>query len=378
MNSLTQEIESVINNSIEKYIQCISSKYEEIDRIVLEEIWKDVSKSSNTSTRTRTSTRVPVKGKVITGKVIDPDGCPYIFIKGAKQDQKCGAKTKYENVYCSRHKKYEGTKIKERKSSPDINRRTVKPKNKTRSPVKPHHRVLRKNKNLDKLWHPETSLVFKSAKERTVIGKCVDDKLIPLLPEDIEECHKWGFSFLPIEDEGDSSSEDEVGCDSVDSVPSQNERSVYMEAPSASATGKKFWECKVSETSYTTSRGKVGRDGIKKEKTFESFALASNEMDKAIKTKTQKGYTTACKTATVETATVETATVDEESRDIFQTPSDIESCLDELQGDSSEHSDNSGMFIPNAIGLRRKTSSTDDEDEDDDDVMLIKEIDEEE
>jgi hypothetical protein len=55
--------------------------------------------------------------------------------------------------------------------------------------------VLRKNKAIDKLWHLATGMVFKSVKERVVIGKCVDDKLLPLTTEDIEVCMAHGFAY---------------------------------------------------------------------------------------------------------------------------------------------------------------------------------------
>ena len=44
MCSITKEIESVIKNSIEEYIQCICSKYQEIRPSDLQEIWNDISK----------------------------------------------------------------------------------------------------------------------------------------------------------------------------------------------------------------------------------------------------------------------------------------------------------------------------------------------
>jgi len=55
-------------------------------------------------------------------------------------------------------------------------------------------RVLRKHKEIDKLWHKESGFVFRSAKERVVIGKCVDNKLVDLTEQDVEECRIWGFA----------------------------------------------------------------------------------------------------------------------------------------------------------------------------------------
>jgi predicted DNA-binding WGR domain protein len=371
MNSLTKGIEYAIKNAIDEYVKCISTKCEDIDIDDLGELWDEVSKSIKISVTMKSA----IKARSVD--TTDTVGCSYMFIKGAKQDQTCGAKTKAGNVYCSRHKKYEGTEQKERKSPPDPRRSTVKPKSKSRSPVKEKQRVLRKNKTLDKLWHPETGLVFKSAKERTVIGKCVDEKIVNLKEEDIDECRKWGFSFIPLEDpdadlEEDNSSDEEE----VDTAP--KERSIYMEAPSSSASGKKFWECKVSGENYSTNHGKVGKKGITKEKIFESFAIASKEMDKIVKTKSKKGY------KVVTTATVVKETQVKKSRvdDCFKDPSDIEDVLDELQGDSSDNSDleeEHGIgkkFIPNALGLRGKATALPLDDDDENEDMLIEDFDE--
>ena len=54
---------------------------------------------------------------------------------------------------------------------------------------------LKTNKTLQKLWHPESGLVFHSKDNKVVIGQCIDDKLVPLTEETIEVCKKWKFSF---------------------------------------------------------------------------------------------------------------------------------------------------------------------------------------
>ena len=40
--------------------------------------------------------------------------------------------------------------------------------------------VLKKNKTINKIWHPESTLVFKSSKEKLVIGRYEDGEIIPL------------------------------------------------------------------------------------------------------------------------------------------------------------------------------------------------------
>jgi len=55
--------------------------------------------------------------------------------------------------------------------------------------------VLKKNKKLDKIYHPETGLVFKSATEKVVIGRIVDDEFIPLDEEALELCEQNHFKY---------------------------------------------------------------------------------------------------------------------------------------------------------------------------------------
>ena len=40
--------------------------------------------------------------------------------------------------------------------------------------------VLKKNKNIDKIWHPESTLVFKSDKDKIVIGRYTQNSFISL------------------------------------------------------------------------------------------------------------------------------------------------------------------------------------------------------
>ena len=55
--------------------------------------------------------------------------------------------------------------------------------------------VLKKNKSLDKIWHPDSTLVFKSSTEKVVIGRCVNDSLISLDDEALELCKQWKFKY---------------------------------------------------------------------------------------------------------------------------------------------------------------------------------------
>lgn len=55
--------------------------------------------------------------------------------------------------------------------------------------------VLKKLKELDTIWHPESGLVFKSATDKVVISRWVNEENIPLDDEAIELCEKWKFKY---------------------------------------------------------------------------------------------------------------------------------------------------------------------------------------
>uniref|UniRef100_A0A6C0EJW1 Uncharacterized protein n=1 Tax=viral metagenome TaxID=1070528 RepID=A0A6C0EJW1_9ZZZZ len=49
----------------------------------------------------------------------------------------------------------------------------------------------KKNKKLDKIYHPDSGLVIKSAKERIVIGRIDDGEFVPLDDVALELCEEW-------------------------------------------------------------------------------------------------------------------------------------------------------------------------------------------
>ena len=65
--------------------------------------------------------------------------------------------------------------------------------------------VLKKLNSHNTIWHPESTLVFKSQKDRLVIGRYVDDEIIPLDDDALTLCETWKFKpdeslFEPDED----------------------------------------------------------------------------------------------------------------------------------------------------------------------------------
>ncbi len=53
--------------------------------------------------------------------------------------------------------------------------------------------TLKKLSALNTVWHPESGLVFKSQKERLVIGSYVDGNLVDLDDEALTLCEEWNF-----------------------------------------------------------------------------------------------------------------------------------------------------------------------------------------
>jgi len=53
--------------------------------------------------------------------------------------------------------------------------------------------VLKKLNSHNTIWHPESTLVFKSQKDRLVIGRYVDDQIIPLDDVALNLCETWNF-----------------------------------------------------------------------------------------------------------------------------------------------------------------------------------------
>ena len=74
--------------------------------------------------------------------------------------------------------------------------------------------VLKKNKTIDKIWHPDSTLVFKSSEEKLVIGRLENGQVIPLDDIAVELCEEWKFKYDETlleqsEQEGDENDEEE-------------------------------------------------------------------------------------------------------------------------------------------------------------------------
>ena len=194
--TLEKELIDSINTELDKIIK----KYPETD---IEKIWKSVCIKISKNLKTEE------KGEKSENEIkSNSAGCIYKYIKGIQKDEICGSKTKDENKYCSKHKKYEGTVVKEDikvSPIPKETKQTIKPtiKKNNAKEIKPVQRLFSKHQKTGKLWHSETGLTLKSGKDRFVIGKIVDDVMLDLTEEDIELCKKWRFALEKKEENSD-------------------------------------------------------------------------------------------------------------------------------------------------------------------------------
>jgi hypothetical protein len=68
---------------------------------------------------------------------------------------------------------------------------------------------LKKLPEFNTVWHEESALVFKSAKELVIVGKLVNKKIVPLQEEDIQLCDKYRFKYQALVEEEDAVEEEE-------------------------------------------------------------------------------------------------------------------------------------------------------------------------
>jgi len=147
--------------------------------------------------------------------------------------------------------------------------------------------VLKKLNTHNTIWHPESTLVFKSQKDRLVIGRYVDDKIIPLDEEALSLCETWKFK----PDESLFEGEEEV--EKVDEEESEEENTeqvsvvVSKDIDQVSVVVPK--ESKNSENSSRTSLLEDLTDKFTKQ-VFSQFNLL-NEENSSLKTQLTENET---------------------------------------------------------------------------------------
>ena len=84
-----------------------------------------------------------------------------------------------------------------------------------------------KLKKYNTIWHPDSTLVFKSQKERFVIGRLVDKELVPLDDEAIELSEQWKLKIDEslLESESEEKDSEEGSDEGSNDEQSQEEES---------------------------------------------------------------------------------------------------------------------------------------------------------
>jgi len=147
---VNMDINLSFNKFLEQIIKTFINKISdacEIEESKLETIWND----------TFTSLKIDIS-------VTANSGCCYIIQRGKNAGNRCGSKVKGSTNYCAKHQQIE-KKI-----------------------------IIRKHAS-GKFWHPETTFVFESEKNKIVIGKLAGEDIENLTKTDIETCKKWKFPY---------------------------------------------------------------------------------------------------------------------------------------------------------------------------------------
>lgn len=90
--------------------------------------------------------------------------------------------------------------------------------------------ILKRSKKLDKIYHPESGLVFKSATEKIVIGRIADEEFISLDEVTIALCEQYGQeydkSLVEEVEEGDNQQEADSQQEADDQQEADNQQEV--------------------------------------------------------------------------------------------------------------------------------------------------------
>jgi len=184
MNKILTTIESVINDAVNNYISVISENYN-IDAKELKNLWDNNKSDDTRSVASKTSTK-----SVASKSKAKNDGnnvtCIYKYIKGKQEGQLCGKNAKSDSNYCTKHLKFETGGQKEKKS--------IIPKEEVVK-VSKVEKCIRYNKDINRWWHQETKLIFKSNLDKVVVGIYRNDNIEKLNDEDCNVCEKYGFKY---------------------------------------------------------------------------------------------------------------------------------------------------------------------------------------
>jgi uncharacterized phage infection (PIP) family protein YhgE len=129
-------------------------------------------------------------------------------------------------------------------------------------------KVLKPLKEMETIWHPDSTLVFKSKTEKVVTGRWINSEFLPLDEDAIELCAQWSFKYdQELYDELMAEEEEEGGEDVEGDVDETGEGDV-------------------GETGEDGDVGETGEDGDVGE-TVEDDATSENDVTENVVETTQ-------------------------------------------------------------------------------------------
>ena len=206
---MVKSIMDIVLKNVGEYNAKLAEKFNlNIDE--LNAMWEEVSGEKPKVKKPRAKKAKNESGDETGNSDSEKTCCKYVFSKGANAGQSCSVVPKGGAEYCSKHKAQSDKPAKDKK---DKKEKTEKKKT----------FVIRKNKDLDMFWNPETKLVFKSKEEKVVIGSCQDGKLETLTNDDIETCQKYSLAYEVAKEEVEEEAEEEAEEEEAEEVDEEDE-----------------------------------------------------------------------------------------------------------------------------------------------------------
>ena len=316
-----------INNDMNKNLEKFFSKVEEmfkVDSNDLQRLWNGEYVNDDNKVND-----VHKKDKSNRKK------CPYEYIKGKNKGNICGNKSIKGKTYCYAHKKHE--------EKGQVLPKIV-PVKKTKLKKTPTDRKIIKHKPTGKMYHKKSGLVFNE--KNRVIGYLKNDKICEMNSDAMEKCNLYRFKYAK-------------------PLPLPKEKEDNRIIVKRLEMDQKFWEAKLNENIVQVRFGKIGSNGRLNTKTYETYSIACDKLQKIIKQKLKKGYQEVKQKPTVKE--------DSDSSDSSDSDSDEEVAKVEKESKKVKDSDSSDDVKVEVETEKVKEDSDSDSSDSDEDVNVEKE-----
>lgn len=134
--------------------------------------------------------------------------CTYVYCRGEMAGKTCGIKLRSEsNKYCCKHKIYENRNDVKRSSILPVGKRSKKDDdndkddNKSSKNTDTKNIILRLNRDIKKMWHPATGLVFNDDYKVYGYYDRENKEIENLNSKYIDLCKKYNFKYIKNTDE---------------------------------------------------------------------------------------------------------------------------------------------------------------------------------